>query len=344
MNRNLTIFVLLGFSLLSLFLLTLFLGSVHIPLGEIVGILIGNEPARSVWEKIVLELRLPAACTAILAGLALSISGLQMQTLFRNPLAGPYVLGISSGASLGVAILILATVTLQTLSGFSSTGISSLAIVIAATLGASSVMLLITFLAMKVKSTLTLLIVGIMFGYAVSGLVGILIYFSKPDDIQAYLLWSFGSFRGTGWRELKILLPCILIGAIYSIARLKSLNAMLLGDDYAISLGQNLKRTRFEILVSTALLAGSVTAFCGPVAFIGIAIPHLCRALFRQSDHSILIPAVILVGSSMALIANIIAGMPGSDYALPLNAVTSIFGAPVIIWVVIRQHRSLDTP
>ncbi|MBU2513751.1 iron ABC transporter permease [bacterium] len=327
--------------LLILFILVLALGSVRIPFFEVMSIAINGESTNPVWTNIVLNFRMPKAFTAILAGMALSVSGLQMQTLFRNPLAGPYVLGISSGASLGVAVLVLSAGVLKAVLPIQSPGIQAFSHVIAATIGAGLVMFLIVSIAMRIQSSLTLLIVGIMLGYATSGIVSILMYFGNPDEIQTYIIWTFGSFKGVNWSHLMILAPCVLVGTLYSLGKSKSLNALLLGEIYAKSLGQNIKRVRLGILISISLMAGAVTAFCGPIAFVGIAIPHLSRGLFRSSDHRFLIPATALVGSIVALGSELIATLPGSQFSLPLNAVTSIFGAPIVIWVVLRQHRSL---
>ncbi|MCP4751278.1 MAG: iron ABC transporter permease [Proteobacteria bacterium] len=323
------------------FLLLLSLGSVHIPLKSVFSILTGKGSEMLVWERIVLNLRLPKTITAVLAGMALSISGLQMQTLFRNPLAGPFVLGISSGASLGVAIFVLAANLVGSAMSLGFEFLGEFGIVIAATLGASSVLILILAVSFRIRNTLTLLIVGIMFGYATGGIVNILLYFSNPHNIQSYIVWTFGSFRGVTWNQAGILIPIVAVGMCLAITTVKSLNAMLLGDAYARSLGLNVKRVRVVTVFSTALLAGSVTAFCGPIGFLGIAVPHLCRGLFSTSDHRTLVPAVAGMGAVIALCSELIAQLPGSQYSLPLNAITALFGAPVVIWVVLRQRSSM---
>ena len=329
---------------LSAFLLSLAVGSVRIPLDEIVSVLLGGEATKQAWATIVLKFRLPKALTAMLAGAALSVSGLQMQTLFRNPLAGPFVLGISSGASLGVALTVLlagvavglgGSTTL--LAGISLAGDASLAL--SAIAGSGLVLLLVMSVARKVQSGMTLLILGLMFGYTTSALVSVLIYFSVVERIQAYISWTFGSFGGVTWRQLQVMAPAILVGLAGGHLLMKPLNALLLGETYALSLGLNVRRVRLGIIGTSAVLAGVVTAFCGPIGFLGIAVPHLCRSLLHTSDHRLLLPAVSFMGATLALGADIVAGLPGSQLTLPLNAVTALLGAPVVIWVILRQRN-----
>lgn len=329
---------------LAAFVLSLAVGSVRIPLRDIVAVLLGGEAAKPAWETIVLQFRLPKAVTAMLAGAALSVSGLQMQTLFRNPLAGPFVLGISSGASLGVALTVLlagvavglgGSTTL--LAGISLAGDASLAL--SAILGSGLVLLLVMSVARRVQSGMTLLILGLMFGYTTSALVSVLIYFSVVERIQAYISWTFGSFGGVTWRQLQVMAPAILLGLAGGHLLMKPLNALLLGETYAQSLGLNVRRVRLGIIGSSAVLAGVVTAFCGPIGFLGIAVPHLCRSLLNTSDHRLLLPAVSFMGATLALGADIVAGLPGSQLTLPLNAVTALLGAPVVIWVILRQRN-----
>ncbi len=338
--------MLAGLALLALaaFLLSLAVGSVRIPLDEIVAVLLGGEASKTAWTTIVLKFRLPKALTAMLAGAALSVSGLQMQTLFRNPLAGPFVLGISSGASLGVALTVLlagvavglgGSTTL--LAGISLAGDTSLAL--SAVLGSGLVLLLVMAVARRVQSGMTLLILGLMFGYTTSALVSVLIYFSVVERIQAYISWTFGSFGGVTWRQLQVMAPAILLGLAGGHLLMKPLNALLLGETYALSLGLNVRRVRLGIIGSSAVLAGVVTAFCGPIGFLGIAVPHLCRSLLHSSDHRLLLPAVSFMGATLALGADIVAGLPGSQLTLPLNAVTALVGAPVVIWVILRQRN-----
>lgn len=334
----------LAFVTLMVFVLSLTIGSVLIPTEEIMAVLLGGSASKSSWTTIVLKFRLPKALTAMLAGAALSVSGLQMQTLFRNPLAGPFVLGISSGASLGVALIILlagAAVSMggstTLLAGVSLAGDTSLAL--SAIFGSGLVLFLVLFVARKVQSGMTLLILGLMFGYATGALVSVLLYFSIDDRIQAYISWTFGSFGGVTWRQLQVMAPAILLGLVGGHLLMKPLNALLLGETYARSLGLNVHHARLGIICSSAVLAGVVTAFCGPIGFLGIAVPHLCRSLFHTSDHRLLLPAVSLMGATLALGADIIAGLPGSQLTLPLNAVTALLGAPVVIWVILRQRN-----
>ena len=329
---------------LAVFLLSLAVGSVRIPIDEIVAVLLGGDASKPAWATIVLKFRLPKALTAMLAGAALSVSGLQMQTLFRNPLAGPFVLGISSGASLGVALAVLlagvavglgGSTTL--LAGISLAGDTSLAL--SAIAGSGLVLLLVMSVARKVQSGMTILILGLMFGYTTSALVSVLIYFSVAERIQAYISWTFGSFGGVTWRQLQVMAPAIVLGLAGGHLLMKPLNALLLGETYALSLGLNVRRVRLGIIGSSAVLAGVVTAFCGPIGFLGIAVPHLCRSLLHTSDHRLLLPAVSFMGATLALGADIVAGLPGSQLTLPLNAVTALLGAPVVIWVILRQRN-----
>ncbi len=334
-ESKLKLWLALIFATVALFLVDISLGAVAIPFESILRILFLGESSHEPWHYIVLEFRLPKAITAILAGVGLSISGLQMQTLFRNPLAGPFVLGISSGASLGVALLILAGFSITQAMGFEIFMGSGLQ-VIAATLGASFVLLLVMLVSLRIRDSMTLLIVGLMFGSATGALVSVLQFFSNKDQLQEYLLWTFGSLGGLTWPEIIIFVPTILIGLALSVFFIKPLNALLLGEHYAQSMGVNLKNSRFWIIISTSILAGSITAFCGPIAFIGIAVPHLTRLLINTADHKILIPAVALCGAILMLFCDIIAQAPFSDSALPINIITSLIGAPIVIWVILR--------
>jgi iron complex transport system permease protein len=329
---------LLGVGLLGVFLLSLAVGSVNIPLGDVLRILTGGEPARATWGTIVLDFRLPKALTALLAGAALGVSGLQMQTLFRNPLADPYVLGISAGASLGVAVVVLLTGTTGAvlLAGLGLAG--DFGLVAAACLGSGIVLALVLLAAGRVRSVMTLLILGLMIGFMTGAFVSLLMYFSIADRIQRYIAWTFGSFGGVTWRQLPILAPAVLIGLLGAVALGKSLNALLLGEAYARSMGLNVQRARLGIIATTALLSGAVTAFCGPIAFLGIAVPHLCRTLFGTSDHRLLIPASMMMGGLVALVADLVAQATGSQIVLPLNAITALIGAPVVIWIVLHRR------
>lgn len=333
------VFALLLAVLGGIFLLSLAVGSVRIPLDEIIRVLLGGDASRDSWTNIILKFRLPKALTAMLAGAALAVSGLQMQTFFRNPLAGPYVLGISSGASLGVAVVVLSAGTVGA-SLIAGLGLAAdLTLAFAASLGAGVVMLLVLLVARKVHNSMTLLILGLMFGYLTSALVSLLLHFSIAERIQSYINWTFGSFGGVTWNQMVILAPAVLAGLGLSFALSKPLNALLLGEAYARSMGLNVMRARVLIVAATAILAGSVTAFCGPVGFIGIAVPHLCRSLFSTSDHRVLIPATIVMGAIVALVAALIAEVPGSRIVLPLNAVTSLIGAPVVMFVILKRRN-----
>ncbi len=328
--------------LVGMFLLSLIIGSVRIPLGDVLTILAGNEPARATWTTIVRDFRLPKALTALLAGAALAVSGLQMQTLFRNPLADSYVLGVSSGASLGVALVVLSVGTTGSILMAGIGLLGDLGLAVAAFMGAALILTLVMVVAVRVQSVMTLLILGLMFGYVTSAVVSLLLYFSLVERIQTYITWTFGSFGGVTWSQMSIFAPMVLMGLLSAFVLSKPLNALLLGESYARSMGLNVRRARLWIIITTSLLAGAVTAFCGPIAFIGIAVPHLCRGLFGTSDHRVLIPGVVMLGGISALLADLIAQVPGGQTILPLNAVTALIGAPVVIWIILRR-RNLRT-
>jgi iron complex transport system permease protein len=321
------------------FLLSLALGSVSIPLDNVVRILLGGTPDKATWSDILFKFRLPKALTAVLAGGALAVSGLQMQTLFRNPLADPYILGVSSGASLGVALVMLSTGAAAARVVGTLGLYGDLGLVIAASLGSMLVLGLVLLVAQRVQSTLTLLILGLMFGYLTSALVSLLIYFSLPERIQLFNLWSAGSFGGVTWSQQRVFAPVLALGLLGAHLLPKSLNALLLGDTYARSLGVNVTQSRRWIILCASLLAGTATAFCGPIGFLGVAVPHLCRTLFNTADHRVLVPASMLLGATIALLADLLAQLPGSQTILPLNVVTSLFGVPVIIWMLLRQQQ-----
>ena len=336
--RTIVLMGLLG-ALLVAFLLSLAFGSVRIPLDNVVRILLGGTPDKATWADILFKFRLPKALTALLAGAALAVSGLQMQTLFRNPLADPYILGVSSGASLGVALVMLsvgaaATKVIGTLGLYGDLGL-----VVAASLGSMLVLGLVLAVAQRVQSTLTLLILGLMFGYLTSALVSLLIYFSLPERVQVFSLWSAGSFGGVTWSQQRVFAPVIVLGLLVAHLLPKSLNALLLGDIYARSLGVNVVQVRRWIILCASLLAGAATAFCGPIGFLGVAVPHLCRTLFNTADHRVLVPTSMVLGGTIALLADLLAQMPGSQAVLPVNVVTSLFGVPVIIWMLLRQQQ-----
>jgi iron complex transport system permease protein len=330
-------FILLSVLLIVLFVLNISLGSVAIPFEDIINTLIGNTTAKESWQTIVLSFRLPKAITAILVGSGLSVAGLLMQTLFRNPLAGPFVLGISSGASLGVALLILGS----SLFGgfFLANSISSWSLPIASSLGAFLVLSAVIIAANKVRNTMSILIIGLMFGSFTSAIISILAYFSEAQEIQLFLFWSFGSLGNLSWNELVVFIIIYSFGMLATLAIIKPLNSLLLGENYAKSLGVNVKKNRNIILIITCILTGVITAFAGPIAFIGLAVPHVARMIFTTSNHKILIPAVLLLGAIIMLICDAIAQLPTSEFTLPINAITSLFGAPIVIWLLIRKKK-----
>ncbi|WP_339902626.1 iron ABC transporter permease [uncultured Cyclobacterium sp.] len=321
-----------------LWLLNLSLGSIAIPLVSLLERLAGFSFPRESWEIIVIDYRIPKSLTAILAGIGLSVSGLQMQTFFRNPLAGPFVLGISSGAGLGVAILSMAGTAFgwQILSGSPNYW----AVIVASSAGAIGVLVLMGLAAWKVKDSMTLLIVGLMFGSAASSVVTLLSYFSAAEELKMFTLWSMGNLGNTGWNELGILTGAVVFGLSLVLFSVKSYNAMLLGEAYAKSMGINFEKLRWIMIVSTGILTGGITAFCGPIAFIGIAVPHLARLLFKTNDHRILFPATAILGILVLLACDTIAQLPGFATSLPINAVTTAFGAPLIIWLIMKRNFS----
>jgi iron complex transport system permease protein len=325
--------------ILSLILIILFgadilVGSVHIPIKQVFASLIGDTTTSS---QILFQFRLPKALTCVLAGGALATGGLLMQTLFRNPLAGPDVLGLSSGASLMVALLIFIS---QANSGLGFLFFNNpWSIALGASLGGGLIFLLIISISHYVRDNTSLLIIGLMVSALTSSLVSVLQYVGKADDLQAFIIWSLGNVGSTGWNELVVLTLIVIIGIAIAYLSSKSLNTWLLGENYAQGLGMKVARSRFWIVVSTGLLTGAVTAFCGPIAFVGLAVPHLVRLLVPTTNHKILIPAVISGGASLLLLCDLLAQLPGSTQVLPLNAVTSLIGAPVVIWMIIKSKR-----
>jgi iron complex transport system permease protein len=309
-------------------------GSTLIPFFDIFSTLFFDESSQ-VNYYIIWELRLPKTIAAILVGFALPLAGLLLQSLFRNPLAGPYVLGISSGASLGVAIFVLlGGSTLYASAWFFSGGISFFAI-----LGAMLVLLAVLGISHKIHDSVSLLIVGIMFGSITGALVSVLQYFSSPELLQRFIIWTFGSLGGIHWHEIGMMTTLVLVSIILSFQLMKPLNVLLINEEYALSLGVSVRKIRFLVIIISSLLAGIVTAFAGPIVFIGIAVPHLARNVFRTNDHRILLPAVLLIGAILMLMCDLIAQLPGSDIVLPINSVTSLVGAPVIIWIIIQNKR-----
>ena len=331
-------FLVLALILIICFIINISLGSVSIPLKSIFNSLLGTADNES-WQYIIQNYRLPKAFTAILVGSGLGISGLLMQTLFRNPLAGPFVLGITSGASLGVALIIMGA---SIFGGFFATIlISKWSIVIAASLGSFLVLLTVLIVSAKIRDTMAILIIGLMFGSITAAIVSVLSYFSSAEQLQQYIFWGFGSLGNLSWYELFIFFLIYCIGIILSIVSIKGLNTLLLGENYAKSLGLNIKQSRLIIIIATSLLAGTITAFAGPIAFIGLAIPHMTRQIFSTSNHKILLPAVFLFGAIVMLICDSIAQLPTSDYTLPINAITSLIGAPVVIWLLVRKRKMM---
>jgi iron complex transport system permease protein len=329
------VFALLFFLLICFFILDIFFGSVSIKASEIIGALFSD--SGTVFETIVLKFRLPKAITALIVGIALSLSGLQMQTIFRNPMAGPDVLGISSGASLGVAFVILGFSALVSPDSVNVSG--NWIIVSAAWVGAGAVMVLIMFISSRVTGIMTILIIGIMLSSGISAIVTLMQYFSNESMLKAYVIWTMGSLGNLTSNQLNVLLISVSIGIMLSLISVKMLNALLIGENYATSIGLNLRYARVMIFSSTCILTGSVTAFCGPIGFIGIAVPHISRIILRTSDHKILIPGTILTGGVLLLCCDIISQLPGSDSVLPVNAVTSLIGIPVVIWVILYNRK-----
>ena len=336
MKRNILLFICLATSILLLFGLNLTTGSVQIPLADVLDILCGRFIGKESWEYIILENRLPQTLTAILCGASLSVCGLMLQTAFRNPLAGPDVFGISSGAGLGVALVMLllggtVSTSIFTVSGF-------LAILTAAFIGAISVTALILFLSTLVRNSVLLLIVGIMVGYVSSSAVSLLNFFASEEGVKSYMVWGMGNFGGVSMNHIPLFSILCLIGIIASFLLVKPLNILLLGPQYAESLGSSTRQIRNILLVVVGLLTAITTAFCGPISFIGLAIPHIARLLFHTENHQILLPGTVLSGAVIALLCNFICYLPGESGIIPLNAVTPLIGAPVIIYVIIQRR------
>jgi len=336
-TRDFMLFAILGIGTVLLFILDIFFGSLLIPFKTILHAMSGTGNVNPEIKSIILDFRLPKAITAVMAGMALSISGLQMQTIFRNPLAGPYVLGISAGASLGVAILVLGFSSVFTLGLFTISG--SWALVIVAWLGSALVLFLILAVSVRIKDILTILILGMLFGSASSAIVNILQYFSNESLLKSFVIWTMGSLGSVTSSQLNVLIPSVLVGLILSFFTVKSLDVMLLGEQYAKSMGLRVRNARFLVFTSTSILTGSITAFCGPIGFIGIVVPHIGRLLFKTARHKILIPSSLLLGSIVMLFSDIVSQMPGYDSTLPINSVTALVGIPVIIWIILKNRK-----
>ena len=319
-SRSAILFTVLTAITLFLFLLDLAVGAVAVPLGDVWAALTGGDCPRAT-AKIILNIRLIKAVVALLAGAALSVSGLQMQTLFRNPLAGPYVLGISSSASLGVALVVLAGVG------------SSIGIAGAAWLGAAIVLVVIAAVGHRIKDIMVILILGMMFSSGVGAIVQILQYLSKEESLKAFVIWTMGSLGDVTFDQLAVLVPSIIAGLLLAVVTIKPLNLLLFGEEYAVTMGLNIRRSRGLLFLSTTLLAGTVTAFCGPIGFIGLAMPHVTRMLFRNSDHRVLVPGTVLSGAAVLLLCDLVSKM----FTLPINAITALLGIPIVVWVVLRN-------
>lgn len=318
-----------------LLILDVFFGSVSINPSQVFKALFTH--TGSDFETIIMKFRLPKAITALTVGIALSVSGLQMQTIFRNPMAGPDVLGISSGASLGVAFVILGFS--SNLSAENISGLGNWILVAASWAGAGAVMFLIMIISARVKEIMTILILGIMLSAGISAVVTIMQYFSNESMLKAYVIWTMGSLGNLTDSQLSVLLISVSIGLILSLISIKMLNALLIGENYARSIGLNIKLARFLIFTCTSILAGSVTAFCGPIGFIGIAVPHLARIMFKTSDNKILVPGTVIIGGSMMLFSDIVSQLPGSESVLPVNSITSLIGIPIVIWIILRNRK-----
>ena len=333
-------FIILLLSIVVLVVVNLLLGTVRIPVGEVCSILMGAGSDSEIWTNIVISSRLPQVLTAIVAGAGLAVSGLQMQTVFRNPLAGPSVLGISNGSALGVAFVVLLSGKIGGVALSRLGYLGDAAMSVAAIVGALAVMLLIVWISQKVKGNVTLLIIGVMIGYLANAIIGVLKFLSPEEDVKSFVVWGLGSFSRVSGDEmvLFVVLMCILLPISFLLV--KPMNMLLLGERYAANLGLDVQRARMLIIVCSGVLVAIVTAYCGPIMFIGLAVPHLARALFRTSDHRVLLPATALCGAALALVCNFIARMPGFEGALPVNSVTALVGAPVIAAVLFGRRKN----
>lgn len=339
LNRRhlILIWVTLALLLIVLFVLDIVWGSVHISVKEVFNVLFTGNAEHPEYSTILYRFRLPKALTALFAGFALSVSGLQMQTVFRNPLAGPFVLGISAGASLGVALLVMGLSAFTVVSEIGVLG--NWSVVTAAWLGSGLILFLILAVSARLKDIMTILILGIMFGSATSALVNILQYFSNESMLKAFIVWTMGSLGGVSLSQLNVLIPSVIIGLIISFLLIKILNAMLVGENYARSMGLNIRLSRILIFFSTSLLAGTITAFCGPIGFIGIAVPHIARIVFKTANHKILLPGTMIIGGIVLLLSDIISQLPGYEKTLPINSITALVGIPIVIWIIIRNQK-----
>ena len=337
-TRGVKVLLLLSLLVPLLFLIDLLVGSYYISIPEVLKAIFRSENADNQVIMIINQFRIPKAITAVLAGAALSVAGLQMQTVFRNPLAGPYILGVSSGASLGVALLVLGTGGLM--GGSIISAASSWGIVAAAWIGSGLILLMILLISVRIKDIMTILILGILISSAISSIVNILQYFSNESMLKSFVIWTMGSLGSVTNTQLSVLFPSVIIGILISFGASKFLDAFLLGENYARSMGMNIRFARMMVFLSTAILAGSVTAFCGPIGFIGIAVPHIARMVLQSAKHSLLVPGTILTGALMMLVSDIISQLPGSESTLPVNSVTALLGIPIVIWIIVRNKNS----
>jgi iron complex transport system permease protein len=335
-KQNIFLFLTLLIGAILLFFINISLGQVFIPFKEIFKSLTGSQASKETWEYIIFNYRLPKAITAILVGMGLSVSGLLMQTLFRNPLAGPYVLGLSSGSSLGVAFVILGASYLPTF--IADYFLSPYGIMLASCLGSLLVLFLVLLVSKRLRDTATILIVGLMFSSFAGAIVSVLTYFSSAEQLQKFTFWSMGSLGNLSWNQIAILLVAVTIGLFLSLLNIKALDALLLGENYARSMGINFKKSKFIIIIATSILAGSITAFAGPIAFVGLAVPHIAKMVFHTSNHWILFWSTLLFGAIIMLFCDMVSQMPGTNVTLPINAITSIIGAPVVIWLLVRKR------
>lgn len=342
MNRNTRIFLmlLLIVSIIVFLVLNLLLGTARIPAGDVIDILFEAKSDNRIWTNIVMKSRLPQSLTAMMAGAGLGVSGLLMQTVFRNPLAGPSVLGISSGASLGVACVVLLSGSIGGVALSKLGVIGEVTITMSAIIGSLLIMALIAFVSQKVRGNVTLLIMGVMIGYIANAIIGVLKFFSAEEDIRAYVIWGLGSFSRVSGGQTWVFIVLMLIILPSAFFLIKTLNLLLLGDSYARNLGLNIKRARLLVIGCSGILVAVVTAYCGPIVFLGLAVPHICRGLFHTSNHAAILPASLLGGASLALLCNLIARLPGFEGALPVNSVTALVGAPVVMWVLFNKRKS----
>jgi len=338
-QRNKYLYLILPLLLAISFIADILWGSVKIPVSEIVSSLFNPAASNHVWATIITEFRIPKALTALLAGSALSVCGLLLQTFFRNPLAEPYILGLSSGSSLGVALVILTTHKLGLSLVTMGEMYNKLGVTVAAIIGGGITLLIVAIASRRISNNITLLILGLMLGYIISSFESILKYFSTAESLQGYVVWGMGNFGNVVWGDLWVIIPVVLAGLLTAFFLSKPLNLLLLGESYAVSMGANIKFIRLMIIITTGVLGGVITAFCGPIAFLGIAVPHITRNLFHTADHKMLIPLVALCGSILAILCDILSQLPGSEQTLPINAVTSLIGAPIVIWIIISQRK-----